>query len=103
MVGSEKHVNQHPVEIHCRQCSARFDVPIEQIRSLREMSCPECAALIVLGTSEIRSQIRRIEKAMRDMQQMLAKGSAFQGQNKPGAKAPVDKLPTDMPDRKDRG
>ncbi len=103
MVGSKNLVSQHPVEIHCRQCNARFDVPIEKARSLREMSCPTCAALIVLGTSEIRAQIRQIEKALLDMQQLLARGSAFQDPGRSGSKAAEEKLPTGMPSRKDRG
>ena len=103
MVGPKNLVSQHPVEIHCRQCNTRFDILIEKVRSLREMHCPACAALIVLGTSDVRAQIRRIERAMGEMQQLLAKGSAFQDPGGPASKAPEEKLPTDMPSRKDRG
>src|SRR5262249_9026501 len=104
MVGSKRLANQHPVEIHCRPCNTRFDVPIEQIRSQREMSCPACAALIVLGTSDITAQIRQIENAMVDMQELLAKGSAFEDRGRWGGREAVaEKLPADMPAREDRG
>jgi uncharacterized Zn finger protein (UPF0148 family) len=95
-------VNQHPLEIHCRQCNARFDVPIRQIRSSREMSCPVCAAVVALDTSDIRAQVRQVEKAMEDMRQQLSKGSAFQDSTSAGEDS-EEKLPPDMPERKDRG
>jgi hypothetical protein len=102
MAGTNKIASQHPVEIHCRHCDTRFEMPIGRIRCIAEMSCPSCSAVIVLGTSEVNAQIRKIEKALQKAQQQLAKGPAFQGSTKPGSPS-AEKLPTDMPKREDRG
>lgn len=53
---------------HCRQVNART---IGWLRDRHEMNCDSCDELIVLGTAELRSQIRTTTRQLRELSESL--------------------------------
>ena len=71
----------HELEIECSRCHARVPKSVAFLKAHREMSCPVCAAAILLDVSSIQGEVRRIEKSLRTLHSQL---SSAMSDPKPG-------------------
>jgi hypothetical protein len=65
-------IDSREIDLSCGSCRRTHTRPVAWVRSRREMACPECHGIIVLGTSELKGRIRDIERQMQELHRMLS-------------------------------
>jgi hypothetical protein len=65
-------IEKHEVELACSQCQARFARSVGFLKTNREMSCPTCAATVLLDVSSIQKEVRQLEKSLRALHSQLS-------------------------------
>ncbi|MBS0379717.1 MAG: hypothetical protein JSS29_14650 [Proteobacteria bacterium] len=69
-------VENYQLELSCSVCGSRFSRAIGFVRDHARMSCPSCAAITLLDVSEIRREVRHIEKQMAQLHEQLIEALA---------------------------
>jgi hypothetical protein len=77
-------IDAYELDLECSRCKLNVPRNIGFLRANREMTCPRCASLMLLGISQIRQEMRHIEKQMRELYRQLHSVAAAR-QNPPGA------------------
>lgn len=67
----ESLIDSRELEVPCPHCRSINLRTIGWLRDRHEMSCTHCDELIVLGTAEIRNQIRTTTRQLRDLSGQL--------------------------------
>ncbi|RYZ11962.1 MAG: hypothetical protein EOO70_09360, partial [Myxococcaceae bacterium] len=67
----ERLIDTRELEVPCPHCRATNAKAIGWLRDRHDMSCQDCDELIVLGTAQIRSQIRNTARQLRDLSESL--------------------------------
>ncbi len=67
----ERLIEARELDVRCPHCQANNVRTIGWLRDRQEMSCAACEELIVLGTAELRSQIRNTSRQLRDLSEQL--------------------------------
>ena len=71
MESLERLIDTRELEVPCPHCQTKNVKTIGWLRERQEMTCSECDELIVLGTAQIRSQIRDTARQLRDLSESL--------------------------------
>jgi hypothetical protein len=67
----ERLIDARELEIPCPHCHKTNLRSIGWLRDRHEMNCASCDELIVLGTAELRSQMRTAARQLRDLSSQL--------------------------------
>jgi len=51
----------HPVDVECPCCSHRFLVPLKTFSPGAELTCPDCSAGILIGSSTLHQLLQEID------------------------------------------
>ena len=64
-------IDAYELEIECSRCNHSVARSIGFLKDHWEMSCPHCTALMLLGISRIRQEMRHIERQMSELYRQL--------------------------------
>jgi hypothetical protein len=64
-------VDAYEIDVHCSQCTTTIRKPIGWLRTRHVMCCSACNSIIVLRTSLMMEEIRRVGRLMRELQSQL--------------------------------
>jgi hypothetical protein len=64
-------IEAYEIDISCARCRASLRRSISWLQNRYVMNCPDCDSVIVLGTSTMAEEIRRISRRMRELQLQL--------------------------------
>jgi hypothetical protein len=64
-------IDAYEIEIHCTCCATTLQRSISWLHKRYMMNCPECRAVIVLRTSTMTEEIRRVARQLRELQSQL--------------------------------
>jgi hypothetical protein len=67
----ERLIEARELDVRCPHCETMNVRTIGWLRDRQEMSCADCDELIVLGTAELRTQIRTTSRQLRDLSESL--------------------------------
>lgn len=70
-------VEDHVIEVPCTACKHLVATTVKEIRDRTQMSCPNCARTIVLGTSRLTAEIRSIESSIARLRGQLSQSGTF--------------------------
>ncbi len=71
MESLEHLIETRELDVRCPHCASNNVRAIGWLRNRQEMSCTACDELIVLGTADLRSQIRTTTRQLRDLSESL--------------------------------
>jgi hypothetical protein len=71
MESLERLIEARELDVRCPHCQTTNVRTLGWLRDRHEMTCSECDELIVLGTAEIRNQIRTTTRQLRDLSEQL--------------------------------
>jgi hypothetical protein len=64
-------IEAYEIDIHCSRCTTILQRSISWLHKRYMMNCPECRAVIVLRTSIMTDEIRRVSRQLKDLQLQL--------------------------------
>jgi rRNA maturation endonuclease Nob1 len=68
----ERLIDAYEIEVTCHSCRTVYPRAIGWLRVQPSMECPNCQATIVLRTSVMNEEMRRIGRQLRKLEQQLA-------------------------------
>jgi ribosomal protein S27E len=77
---SDPLIEQQLIQIRCSQCGTTAELTIRTARASSQLPCEHCGHTLVLGTSDINSQIRSIEKSIARMRTQLLESHSLSRQ-----------------------
>ena len=69
--GIEELIEARDMEVECHACHATNTRTLGWMRSRHETHCDSCGELIVLGTADLRAQMRNTERLLRSLSEQL--------------------------------
>lgn len=69
--GIDELIDAREMEIECHACHCQNTRSLGWLRSHHETSCDSCGDLIVLGTADLRAQVRNTERLLRALSEQL--------------------------------
>jgi hypothetical protein len=67
----ERLIDAYEIDVTCHSCHAVYQRSIGWLRQQSSMDCPQCQATIVLRTSVMNEEMRRVARQLRKLQQQL--------------------------------
>jgi hypothetical protein len=64
-------VDAYEIDVHCSKCATTARKSIDWLRGRHVTNCSNCNAVIVLRTSDMMEEIRRVSRLMRELQTQL--------------------------------
>ena len=64
-------IDAYEIDIHCSRCSTKLQRSISWLHKRYLMNCPECRSVIVLRTSAMTEEIRRVSRQLKELQLQL--------------------------------
>jgi ribosomal protein S27E len=71
ILGIDELIEQREMEVECHSCHASNTRTLGWMRNRHETSCDSCGEVIVLGTADLRAQVRNTERLLRVLGQQL--------------------------------
>lgn len=68
----ERLIDAYEIDVHCHGCARIYQRSIGWLRVRSTMECEQCHAIIVLRTSVMNEEMRRVGRQLRKLQQQLA-------------------------------
>jgi hypothetical protein len=68
----ERLIDAYEIEVMCHSCRSVYQRAIGWLRVQPAMECPHCQASIVLRTSVMNEEMRRVGRQLRKLEQQLA-------------------------------
>jgi hypothetical protein len=66
-------IDAYEIDVTCHGCRSVYPRSIGWLRVQPAMECPHCQASIVLRTSVMNDEMRRVARQLRELEQQLAK------------------------------
>jgi hypothetical protein len=67
----ERLIDAYEIDVHCHSCGTVYQRSIGWLRVRSTMECDHCQAAIVLRTSVMNEEMRRVARQLRNLQQQL--------------------------------
>jgi hypothetical protein len=67
----ERLIDAYEIDVTCHNCAAVYQRSIGWLRNQSTMECAKCQATIVLRTSVMNEEMRRVARQLRKLQQQL--------------------------------
>lgn len=64
-------IDAYEIDIHCSRCASTLKRSISWLHKRYMMNCPECESVIVLRTSTMTEEIRRVSRQLKELQLQL--------------------------------